>query len=201
MPPVKLSIGPTTRVFLIVVFAGLVGGCVSFLSGFSGELPTTETLGSYQVVVQSALGGIAGVVFAFLIANTDRADLPRLIALSLLAGIFWRPVIDAGGLMVSKQQEVNVAEAFEAQTAQVAASLAVSTDTEGVLRSYALDYQSTRDDIQWPQIRDQVDGNFIDTYNSFCSDPGNLAACDSLAVTPGLRPDTILRLKDSWIFQ
>jgi hypothetical protein len=54
----------------------------------------------------TVLGCAAALIFVFLVSNTDRKDHPRFISLALLAGLAWRPSLDAGLAIIEKRNEL-----------------------------------------------------------------------------------------------
>ncbi|WP_282094250.1 hypothetical protein [Epibacterium ulvae] len=87
--------------FFIVATMGALGGT---LAHFLLALPAgvSEIDWSFKLPVEAALGALASTIFIFLLANTDRNDASRLLALSLISGFFWKPVIDAGANYYNK---------------------------------------------------------------------------------------------------
>lgn len=84
-----------------VAALGGLGGLLVWLSsiwlGHSANLSIWA-----DPLISVVLGGGAAVVFVFLIANTDRRDHTRLLALALLSGFFWEPVWQASRALVDR---------------------------------------------------------------------------------------------------
>ena len=64
-------------------------------------------------------GGIASLIFVVVLSNTDRTDRLRLIALSLLAGFAWQPVLSAARTYASSQSQRTEARQIEADLRQL----------------------------------------------------------------------------------
>ena len=70
-----------------ILGGGAVGGVISTL------LPQVDVPIVSSVFLSALLGAIAAYLFIFVISHTDTADTRRLIALSIVAGMAWQPVI------------------------------------------------------------------------------------------------------------
>jgi hypothetical protein len=95
----------TTNHLRNVAWMGAVGGvfswaCNSLWLGHEAHVSVW-----IDPLVSSGLGAGAGVIYVFLLANTDRGDGPRLFALALLAGFFWEPVLQAGSALIEREQD------------------------------------------------------------------------------------------------
>lgn len=90
--------------FTQVTVIGAAGGVLTWAFSLWLRHPT-HTTAYLDPVLSAALGAGAGLVFVFLIANTDRSDRPRLLALALLAGFFWEPVWEGGRALIDRQTE------------------------------------------------------------------------------------------------
>jgi hypothetical protein len=87
--------------FALVASLGAAGAVIGvFLPFADGAIIDINTPNRLYIAVPA--GSLAAVVLVFLLANTDRSDIPRLLAISALAGVFWKPVIDAGGLYIDR---------------------------------------------------------------------------------------------------
>jgi hypothetical protein len=84
------------------------------LGGFSGVILNlwlgNEARNSLLIdlLVATLLGASASILFVYLLANTDRRDVPRLVALSLLGGFAWQPVWEAGLALVQKTRSEQI---------------------------------------------------------------------------------------------
>lgn len=96
--------------FSDVQTSAIVGG-VGALGGAAAVASATYLgydliiVGSYGIFLSMVLGTVASIIFVFLIANTDRTDLNRLIAISLISGFSWQPVLETGKQFVAKTYE------------------------------------------------------------------------------------------------
>lgn len=97
----------------MVALFGAAGAVLAVLASLLLN-PMAEPVG-YVLLLSTALGAGAGLVFVFAIANTDRTDRPRMLTLALVAGFFWEPVWEgARALVVSQLEEEKAAKAEQA---------------------------------------------------------------------------------------
>lgn len=90
--------------FALVACFGAVGGLLVWLFGlFLGSAPRLGD--SADILVSFSLGAGSSVVFVFLIANTDRTDYARILALAVLSGFFWEPVWHASRALIDRHIE------------------------------------------------------------------------------------------------
>ena len=88
----------------LVAFFGAIGGILAWAIVLWRDQP--PHLGVFlDAPVSLVLGAGASVVFVFLISNTDRTDRGRLIALALVAGVFWEPVWEASKALIDRENE------------------------------------------------------------------------------------------------
>jgi hypothetical protein len=122
-----------------VATSGAFGGLLSWLLGIrAGSSPLVHPFADPFVAV--ALGVAAALGFVYVVANTARDDLARLIGLSILAGLSWEPALDAGTAVVKgRQEERRVAEATSAvsDAARLSAKVASSPETERLTAALA----------------------------------------------------------------
>ncbi len=109
-----------------VAALGSFGGLLVWLSGM--WIGRSVHLNVWaDPIVSIVLGGGASVVFVFLIANTDRTDRVRLLALALLSGFFWEPVWEASRALVDRHSEAGLAgEAIEATERALSSAIALA---------------------------------------------------------------------------
>lgn len=88
-----------------VALMGAVGGAFSWACNALWLGHEAHVSVWIDPLVSSGLGAGAGVIYVFLLANTDRGDGPRLLALALLAGFFWEPVLQAGSALIEREQD------------------------------------------------------------------------------------------------
>lgn len=86
--------------------------------------------GWYQAIpALLLLGGVASLAGVFMLANSDtspsRFTLIRTLVYALLCGVFWRPVLEAGGNLVN--DTVTAAEAPDIQKKQAELAAAIGT--------------------------------------------------------------------------
>jgi hypothetical protein len=90
----------------VVLAGGAVGGIASWLYsmtwGFS--LPVASRLVAF--VACTVLGVIAAMGGVYLRHKSDVRNLPRLAAMALLLGLFWKPVLDASLALVAQRSEI-----------------------------------------------------------------------------------------------
>lgn len=78
----------------------------------------------------TVLGCAAALIFVFLVSNTDRKDHPRFISLALLAGLAWRPSLDAGLAIIEKRNELQQNRAVTKALLAFEQNLATLANTE-----------------------------------------------------------------------
>jgi hypothetical protein len=88
-----------------VALLGAIGGALSWACNYLWLGHVAHVSAWIDPVISTGLGAGAGVIYVFLLANTDRGDGPRLLALALLAGFFWEPVLQAGSALIERQME------------------------------------------------------------------------------------------------
>ncbi len=94
----------TAKNIAVVAAGGAIGGMLGFF--FSLYLGHEPKFGAYlDAALWMAMGTGAGLIFIFLMANTDRTDRARLISLALVAGFFWQPVLEGSKALVERNTE------------------------------------------------------------------------------------------------
>jgi hypothetical protein len=88
-----------------VALMGAVGGVFSWACNYLWLGHDAHVSVFIDPLISSGLGAGAGVIYVFLLANTDRGDGPRLFALALLAGFFWEPVLQAGSALIERERD------------------------------------------------------------------------------------------------
>lgn len=101
-----------TKLLSLVGGVGAIGGAMVWVFGQTLEHGTAETAWNF-LPLSIFLGFGASIIFVFLVANTDRKDIVRLLALALLSGFFWKPVWLAGEQIIDKTYEERAAAAVE----------------------------------------------------------------------------------------
>ncbi len=97
------------RHFYYVLVAGVVGGLGSWFWSITYGTPLKLPI-PLAASVCLFFGGLAALVGVYVLANSDVSNLPRLVAFSLLCGLFWKPVLDSGRTYVEQKQQVERAE-------------------------------------------------------------------------------------------
>ncbi len=114
------------KTLILVPGLGAVGGLLAWMMSVRAGGPLWP-----DIIVMVTMGAGAALIFLFVIMNTDRSDVARLVALSLLAGFSWETVWEAGGAVVERHaEEARVAEIEEAthRIAEIEAELLSATD-------------------------------------------------------------------------
>ena len=122
---------PATRSLLLVgAFGALGGGLSGLFSAWVGQPSGLETLGNTPLAV--ALGSLGSIAFVYIVANPDRSDCNRMIALSLMVGLLSTPMWTAGQVLVGQHQERRAerkaTDSLRAATALARSSTAVSRE-------------------------------------------------------------------------
>jgi hypothetical protein len=92
------------RIALISVASfGGFAGLLSFVNSTYAAGDPRDALG---LALAAGLGAVSSMIFLFVIVNTDRSDLLRLISFALLAGFFYKPVFEIGARYIQERQEV-----------------------------------------------------------------------------------------------
>lgn len=103
------------RPLLLVPALGAAGGFLAWMMAARADGPVWSDL-----FVMVLMGAGAALIFLFVIMNTDRSDVARLVALSLLAGFSWETVWDAGGAIVERHAEQARVAEIETTTREIA---------------------------------------------------------------------------------
>src|SRR4030095_14976211 len=95
--------GSERHIGLVAMF-GAIGGILAWaIVLWRGQPPHVSVW--LDSPISLVLGAGASIVFVFLISNTDRSDRARLVALALVAGVFWEPVWKASQALVDREVE------------------------------------------------------------------------------------------------
>lgn len=97
----------------VLVF-GAIGGALTWIAGhfwFDNDPHFSVWIDPF---VSTALGAGAGLVYVFLLANTDRSDAPRLLALAFLAGFSWEPVLQGASALLEQNRDYRTIAQAEA---------------------------------------------------------------------------------------
>lgn len=100
-------------------------------------LPEFVVIG-LSILTWSILGAAAAFIFTVIAANTDRADKVRLSGLSLLAGMFWLPVISGAKSYVDNQEKANEKQEVVAALEQVDKLREEVSDLDGAKKQEVL---------------------------------------------------------------
>ena len=102
-----------------ILYAGALGGIIGWVFGLvTGNPPRipgadgTLSAGWHLAAtlpVWVMLGAAAALIFTILVANTDRTDRARVIAISMLSGMFWMPVLSGSSELIKKHQDEQLA--------------------------------------------------------------------------------------------
>lgn len=130
----------------LVPALGALGGLAGLILDHSAndhrmaaELSSLQPLSS-AFLSNAFLGAIAAVIFVFLISNTDRGDVARLCAVSLVAGHAWKPVLEAGKGFVTQgvMRDDALVEVRQARSLlEDAANSAGAAETEALVEEAA----------------------------------------------------------------
>lgn len=131
-----------------IAYMGALGGIIGWIFGLvTGNRPSIPgadhalSTGWHLAATVPAwvlLGAAAALIFTVLVANTDRTDRARVIAISVLSGMFWMPVLNGASELIKKQQEDQLAGEAK-QLIQDAAQIAENAKSvQGEQRERAL---------------------------------------------------------------
>lgn len=125
--PLERSSG-NVGIFLLVLFAGAVGGILAFAGGLAsnGLLGPFKDNGKFvQLALHAGLGGLTAAVFVFLVANSDRNDRVRAICLAMLVGVFWDPALaGARAVFIDRKEQPTFVAKAEASAEKILGSAA-----------------------------------------------------------------------------
>jgi len=117
--------------FTVATVAG-IGGFLSWLFSLWSR-DEAQVSAWADPIISVFLGAGAGIIFVFLVSNTNREDKPRLISLALLSGFFWMPVWEGSRALIDdRQQRSHEAETRQALTAatDIATRLVDASETD-----------------------------------------------------------------------
>jgi hypothetical protein len=126
------------RVFLLVAAFGCVGASVAFAIQATDLVKITPAWDhqSIQIAFQILIGAFTSTIFIFLLSNTDRSDLLRLVCLSMVAGFLWSPVLE----IIKKYEVVNkVSEQQAASLERKAAAIQTAEASSGTFSNQEVD--------------------------------------------------------------
>lgn len=134
-----------TGVVKLICGSGAAGGFAGWLFALAiGPIPklTLPELSNGFVIVLTVLtwtvlGAVAALIFT-VIANTDRADNVRLSGLSLLAGMFWLPVITGAKTFVDNQVQESRKDEAQAAITKADELIAQASSAEGETKDVLL---------------------------------------------------------------
>lgn len=148
------------RIFLVVAVFGCIGASVAFAIQATGPIQIVPVWDHpwIQIASQVLIGAFASTIFIFLLSNTDRSDLLRLVCLSMVAGFLWSPVLE-----VIKKYQI-VSKASEQQTANLerqATMIQSAGNTSGELQVQDID-AFIKDYSTWRPILNPSDAVIAD---------------------------------------
>ena len=114
---------PTIKEALWVAGAGAIGGLLGVLASFVLKQSFPAGL-AVAFAAGPVLGGGAGLIGVYLVANSDRKELIRCLVFAMVCGIAWKPVFDAGIAVVTQRANVVTAERKAEQVWDVSGDLA-----------------------------------------------------------------------------
>lgn len=134
------------EVVKLISGSGALGGFAGWLFSFAiGPMPrlgVTDVPESLVIILSvlawTVLGAVAAFIFTVIAANTDRTDKVRLAGLSLLAGMFWLPVISGAKTFVDQQVAESTREKAQAALARANELLAQADDLSGEQKAAAI---------------------------------------------------------------
>lgn len=136
------------KLFLLVAVFGCIGATVAFAIQATELIQIAPSWDHpwIKMVFQIMIGAFASTVFIFLLSNTDRSDLLRLVSLSMVAGFLWSPVVE----IIKKYELVNKASQQETANLRVLADriqvdgAASEWSTQNDLTTFIEDYTRWR---------------------------------------------------------
>ena len=187
-----------------ILLAGAMGAIVAFyvigdLDIAIGEPAYLNASPTMQLVIRAAAGGIAAVIFIFILANSDRKDQMRLFAIALLSGMFWQPVWESGRMFVVRAGDASTANQAEDKIAEVQDML----DANGNARSADIgaaikEIDELMSQLRSPDLQDRLDEDLLALRNSAT---GSAAKLLDQSLSENLLPQTALRLWGPEIFE
>jgi hypothetical protein len=113
----------TLKEALLVTGAGAFGGLIGVLA--SQMLKQSFPTGLLAVYAAApVLGGGAGLIGVYLLASSDRKDIVRCMVFSMVCGMVWKPVFDAGSAIVTQRANVATVERKADQVRNISGDLA-----------------------------------------------------------------------------
>ena len=146
------------REFYAILSAGAFGGFLSWLSALVFGGPLRKLPGPAAVGAALLLGAGAATVGVYLIANTDRRDLPRALAFAILCGFSWQITYDGASSMIQRHQARNEAEATTQKVNQTAIHLSSNPQLASVPEVHAL-VADTKTALKAARQSDSADAN------------------------------------------
>lgn len=135
-----------TRLMGLVALIGALGGAMAWVFGQAIDIQNGQPLWPFMPI-SIFLGMGASIVFVFLVANTDRNDVIRLLALALLSGFFWKPVWLASQQIIDKTYE-------EQSLAEIQNSLQLAANALNVPTPAEVDVAVVRD--AWDTVTENI---------------------------------------------
>lgn len=87
-----------------VLLSGAAGGVVSWVYSITVGVPFPLP-SAFAIITCCILGAASALISVYMVANSDVSNVPRLVAFSVLCGIFWKPVIDSSVTFIQQKQD------------------------------------------------------------------------------------------------
>jgi hypothetical protein len=113
------------RIALYVLIAGAVGGITWWVWQQAIGVQALGWNWYRAIPALVLLGGVAGMAGVYVLANSDTSSsrLVRTLIYALLCGVFWRPVLEAGGNLVSDSMKAAEAPNLQQKTSELDAAI------------------------------------------------------------------------------
>lgn len=153
-----------------VLGAGAGGGLVSW--AFTIMTGATFGLGMFPALLMCViLGTAAAVIAVYVITPTDTSKTGRLIGYALLCGFLWKPVLDAGRVLIAQRIEVAQTAAEvkkhvdELKTSPPATSTAAVGDKAHDVGDSAAELIRTSDRLDNPNLQKEASTQATEAVN------------------------------------
>jgi hypothetical protein len=129
-PTTPFAMNPMIKEVVLVAGAGSCGGLLGTLASHVLKQSFPSGLLT-SFLAAPVLGAGAALIGVYLLANSDRKEMARCMVFAMACGIVWKPVLDAGGAMVTQRANVVSAEQKADQVRDVSSDLATLSGTAG----------------------------------------------------------------------